>query len=135
MQSMVEGAWAPKNHECWNEFYADAGVLTQRPPARRRSPPPPQAGEEPPSRSPRTIARPAGDWCLLRRLFHLCRGRERFAAGPGMLGDVEQHAFGPVHLHFEPADPLRLALVHRSEEHTSELQSRFGISYAVFCLK
>src|ERR1043166_348330 len=25
--------------------------------------------------------------------------------------------------------------VHRSEEHTSELQSRFGISYAVFCLK
>src|ERR1043166_10338635 len=23
----------------------------------------------------------------------------------------------------------------RSEEHTSELQSRFGISYAVFCLK
>src|ERR1043166_895137 len=26
-------------------------------------------------------------------------------------------------------------LVSRSEEHTSELQSRFGISYAVFCLK
>src|ERR1043166_9893558 len=26
-------------------------------------------------------------------------------------------------------------LAHRSEEHTSELQSRFGISYAVFCLK
>src|ERR1043166_9832475 len=26
-------------------------------------------------------------------------------------------------------------LVLRSEEHTSELQSRFGISYAVFCLK
>src|ERR1043166_9881268 len=25
--------------------------------------------------------------------------------------------------------------VYRSEEHTSELQSRFGISYAVFCLK
>src|ERR1043166_404964 len=25
--------------------------------------------------------------------------------------------------------------VTRSEEHTSELQSRFGISYAVFCLK
>src|ERR1043166_10310172 len=24
---------------------------------------------------------------------------------------------------------------YRSEEHTSELQSRFGISYAVFCLK
>src|ERR1043166_5255196 len=26
-------------------------------------------------------------------------------------------------------------LSNRSEEHTSELQSRFGISYAVFCLK
>src|ERR1043166_9922053 len=26
-------------------------------------------------------------------------------------------------------------LLNRSEEHTSELQSRFGISYAVFCLK
>src|ERR1043166_2504210 len=25
--------------------------------------------------------------------------------------------------------------MERSEEHTSELQSRFGISYAVFCLK
>ena len=25
--------------------------------------------------------------------------------------------------------------IDRSEEHTSELQSRFGISYAVFCLK
>jgi len=28
-----------------------------------------------------------------------------------------------------------LAVQTRSEEHTSELQSRFGISYAVFCLK
>src|ERR1043166_4165151 len=28
-----------------------------------------------------------------------------------------------------------LSTLHRSEEHTSELQSRFGISYAVFCLK
>src|ERR1043166_8034923 len=26
-------------------------------------------------------------------------------------------------------------VAYRSEEHTSELQSRFGISYAVFCLK
>src|ERR1043166_2148125 len=31
---------------------------------------------------------------------------------------------------FQPLDAL-----DRSEEHTSELQSRFGISYAVFCLK
>src|ERR1043166_5113278 len=32
-----------------------------------------------------------------------------------------------------PPSPLRVAAQHRrSEEHTSELQSRFGISYAVF---
>src|ERR1043166_769374 len=29
----------------------------------------------------------------------------------------------------------RPRIAPRSEEHTSELQSRFGISYAVFCLK
>src|ERR1043166_7864427 len=29
----------------------------------------------------------------------------------------------------------RTSLSNRSEEHTSELQSRFGISYAVFCLE
>src|SRR3546814_4484881 len=32
-------------------------------------------------------------------------------------------------------DPLRIATVGRSEEHTSELQSLMRISYAVFCLK
>src|ERR1043166_10092589 len=31
--------------------------------------------------------------------------------------------------------PGLAGLMDRSEEHTSELQSRFGISYAVFCLK
>src|ERR1043166_10103554 len=30
---------------------------------------------------------------------------------------------------------VRASRYVRSEEHTSELQSRFGISYAVFCLK
>src|ERR1043166_10051824 len=35
-----------------------------------------------------------------------------------------------------PLHGARLFLsADRSEEHTSELQSRFGISYAVFCLK
>src|ERR1043166_10140297 len=34
--------------------------------------------------------------------------------------------------HLRSADFFDVA---RSEEHTSELQSRFGISYAVFCLK
>src|SRR3546814_5501672 len=32
-------------------------------------------------------------------------------------------------------DLRRLALLQRSEEHTSELQSLMRISYAVFCLK
>src|SRR3546814_960092 len=31
--------------------------------------------------------------------------------------------------------PDDVAVVHRSEEHTSELQSLMRISYAVFCLK
>src|ERR1043166_9666578 len=31
--------------------------------------------------------------------------------------------------------PCCIQVGSRSEEHTSELQSRFGISYAVFCLK
>src|SRR3546814_1941373 len=31
--------------------------------------------------------------------------------------------------------PDSSALIHRSEEHTSELQSLMRISYAVFCLK
>src|SRR3546814_5671462 len=33
------------------------------------------------------------------------------------------------------SDPYPLALLGRSEEHTSELQSLMRISYAVFCLK
>src|SRR3546814_6269288 len=33
------------------------------------------------------------------------------------------------------AAPLKAALLDRSEEHTSELQSLMRISYAVFCLK
>src|SRR6059058_2329738 len=34
-----------------------------------------------------------------------------------------------------PVDPVRRTCPVRSEEHTSELQSRNDISYAVFCLK
>ena len=30
---------------------------------------------------------------------------------------------------------MHTSMIHRSEEHTSELQSRETISYAVFCLK
>src|SRR3546814_6608095 len=52
-------------------------------------------------------------------------------------GEAEPVALAEAH----PADPRREALErnalprHRSEEHTSELQSLMRISYAVFCLK
>ena len=36
---------------------------------------------------------------------------------------------------FAAADAIVIAAPYRSEEHTSELQSRETISYAVFCLK
>src|SRR3546814_6467149 len=36
---------------------------------------------------------------------------------------------------FDRYRPRIVAQVHRSEEHTSELQSLMRISYAVFCLK
>src|SRR6184192_4524919 len=34
-----------------------------------------------------------------------------------------------------PPQELRMLMIDRSEEHTSELQSPIDISYAVFCLK
>src|SRR3546814_4794063 len=62
-------------------------------------------------------------------------------AAPGQ--GVERQAHGLPHLQFAAvgfqrpgADPHRAAgRDHRSEEHTSELQSLMRISYAVFCLK
>src|SRR3546814_3840520 len=36
---------------------------------------------------------------------------------------------------FSPDNPYAFQYHHRSEEHTSELQSLMRISYAVFCLK
>src|SRR5213075_3554408 len=41
----------------------------------------------------------------------------------------------PQSSHSRSRGPWRRRQVHRSEEHTSELQSRLVISYAVFCLK
>src|SRR3546814_3814424 len=60
---------------------------------------------------------------LLHRQFQV----EDRAAAPALLEPL-RHARG---------DPPRLLdhVAHRSEEHTSELQSLMRISYAVFCLK
>src|ERR1044071_9192492 len=41
----------------------------------------------------------------------------------------------PLQIRCRAADVRQLPWQHRSEEHTSELQSRVDISYAVFCLK
>src|SRR3546814_7696655 len=51
----------------------------------------------------------------------LCKGAKRYA-------NSLPH---PASKHFTPAG----AVNHRSEEHTSELQSLMRISYAVFCMK
>src|SRR3546814_5506028 len=50
--------------------------------------------------------------------------------GPMLMGALSDHftaSYG--------VDALRNAVILRSEEHTSELQSLMRISYAVFCLK
>src|SRR3546814_4938664 len=49
--------------------------------------------------------------------------------------DGRQHGRGDEALVERAHDVLRGAELHRSEEHTSELQSLMRISYAVFCLK
>src|SRR3546814_3154059 len=53
-----------------------------------------------------------------------------------VLGDRHREAARrrPVAMHMQLAE-RRIAIEHRSEEHTSELQSLMRISYAVFCLK
>src|SRR3546814_4432849 len=75
-----------------------------------------------------------------RQARRLVRGQSGFGrpAGPGggRLSLVAVDAVRPPRV----AHPQRLLLRspgarHRSEEHTSELQSLMRISYAVFCLK
>jgi len=60
---------------------------------------------------------------------------ERLAAGLGRIGGlrVEPPQTNMVFVHV-PQDRIAALVAHRSEEHTSELQSPAMISYAVFCV-
>src|SRR3546814_6800781 len=60
-------------------------------------------------------------------------GRRRARGhGAGRRRGASPHLAGHQAGHVQPVGDLR---GHRSEEHTSELQSLMRISYAVFCLK
>src|SRR3546814_7308113 len=68
------------------------------------------------------------------------RGRRgRFPVDPGRSDGTCRSRTGPAH--YPTADPATegrsesVSAGHRSEEHTSELQSLMRISYAVLCLK
>src|SRR3546814_4001354 len=75
-----------------------------------------------------------------RQLSHGVRDRRRSCKsqtprpGPGRKGASARRSALFAHPHLLPADEGDAA-GHRSEEHTSELQSLMRISYAVFCLK
>src|SRR3546814_4507187 len=68
---------------------------------------------------------------LLKLLEHCCGGRAASVTGRRLrlVGGRRQA------LHQHLVDPAAVHVDHRSEEHTSELQSLMRISYAVFCLK
>src|SRR3546814_8039705 len=61
-------------------------------------------------------------------LFRSCAPRDRAEPGPRRPADRWRRCAGS-------GFPRRSSRRHRSEEHTSELQSLMRISYAVFCLK
>src|SRR3546814_5036642 len=65
------------------------------------------------------------------------RLRGRHLDGVAVRGRRRAGEFRPDLAHAGIAGPVagHVALVDRSEEHTSELQSLMRISYAVFCLK
>src|SRR3546814_4656430 len=69
-----------------------------------------------------------------RRPIHGCSGQAR--AWQQKIG--ERGRLGGIHLRMVPAvlpEHRHQTYLHRSEEHTSELQSLMRISYAVFCLQ
>src|SRR3546814_10578189 len=82
-----------------------------------------------------TLFRSYGD----RGASHEARERSRRRGGAG--GDALLQpaqpgwALSPFRLSGGTVGPAHHYLQHRSEEHTSELQSLMRISYAVFCLK
>src|SRR3546814_1037695 len=59
-----------------------------------------------------------------------------YARYPEAAASFEHHGLGKTAaLEGEMVENCLYCLMHRSEEHTSELQSLMRISYAVFCLK
>src|SRR3546814_5746372 len=68
-----------------------------------------------------TVRMRPGDNLMLHKAIDMAQPGDVIVCDAG--GDVTNSLFG------------ELMLTHRSEEHTSELQSLMRISYAVFCLK
>src|SRR3546814_2109349 len=79
-------------------------------------------------------------YTTLFRSLHRLRRHAAKHFDAGLRGNVRDHMLVCIvddevwALQLEP-DCQRAILDHRSEEHTSELQSLMRISYAVFCLK
>src|SRR3546814_2549032 len=101
--------------------------IPNTPPPRRRSRPTTRA-----STAPHRIADTSRHGDLRRRL-----SRRRHFVGIPTLGTPQSLAHGPAVAsgHPEKLEAWIGSRIHRSEEHTSELQSLMRISYAVFCLK
>src|SRR3546814_3957103 len=81
----------------------------------------------------RSFARPAVDFSMPARLGNEAIDLAQTQAGAlaDFLGGEKRVESPCLHLRRHPLSGIR----HRSEEHTSELQSLMRISYAVFCLK
>src|SRR3546814_8747088 len=74
---------------------------------------------------------------ILRMRRGRCKCHEAGACEQTQLG-LQNHVYPLPDLESVPPDPCLMPLesvLHRSEEHTSELQSLMRTSYAVFCLK
>src|ERR1043166_9200423 len=118
------------------------------------SSPPPKRAERPSGHLTPSVATVffAGEQHWLA--FSICSNEPvaRFLTQPGIVQDRSGTLLPPAHYrpcnqpeqhngtgrkrrHRRGHGSGRQAAPHRSEEHTSELQSRFGIWYAVFCLK